>query len=283
MKVLVLGASGFVGRHLVERLRGRGDVVVAMSLRDPAAAALAASTCDAVVNLSGEPVLQRWTAKAKRAILDSRTDLPRRFFAELRNAGAKLGAYVAASAVGYYGTSETAAFDELSPPGDDFLAHVCVALEAQANEAHDFGARVAVVRTGIALGTDGGALSQMLPAFRMGAGGTLGNGRQWMPWIHVDDLVGIYVAALDRGEGAYAGTAPIPVTNAAFTRALARALHRPTFLPVPPLALRLLYGDAAEILTKGQRVFPKRTTGELAYPFAFPDLDGALANLFPRS
>jgi len=279
MNVLVLGASGFIGRHLTAALRSRGDSVVEASLRDPAAAANASLGCDAVVNLGGEPIAQRWNESLKERIESSRVELPRRFLEELARLPKQPATYVSPSGVDYYGTSETAAFDESSPPGDGFLARVCVGWEREAAHAADLGMRVCILRTGIALGTDGGALGKMLAPFRMGAGGIIGNGKQWLSWIHIDDLIAIYLLAIDRASGVMDATAPNPVTNAEFTRALGAALQRPAFAPVPTFALRMMLGEGADLLLKGQRVLPKRVTEEYGYPFAYPTLDKALANL----
>jgi len=280
VKILVLGASGFVGGHLRAALERRGDAVIAGSLRDPSQAAAEAATCDAIVNLAGEPIAQRWNETVKHALLYSRTELPQRFLEALGRLDRRTPAtYVSASAIGYYGTSETETFVEENPPGSDFLAQVCEAWERQAMAARDLGLRVAVVRTGIALGRDGGALAKMLPPFRLGLGGVIGSGRQWCSWIHVDDAIGIYLSALDGGEGPFNATAPNPVTNAEFTRTLGVALHRPTILPTPQFALELLLGEGASMVTNGQRVLPKRITQERGYAFRFPMLHGALENV----
>jgi uncharacterized protein (TIGR01777 family) len=279
MKVLILGASGFVGRHLAEILKLRGDEVVTGSLRDPEGAAATAADCDGVVNLAGEPIAQRWDAAVKQYIVTSRTDLPRRFLEELAKTEHTTSVYVSASAIGYYGTSETATFSESSPPGDDFLARTCVAWEEEAMKATELGLRVAIVRTGLALGNGGGALAKMLPPFRLGLGGTIGNGKQWYSWIHIDDLVGIYASALDRGEGAYDGTAPEPVTNAVFTAALGKALRRPTLFPTPTFALRAMLGEGADVVLTGQRVLPTRTQSILQYSFAFSKIENAFTDL----
>lgn len=278
MKVLILGASGFVGRAVTAALRSRGDEVLTATLRDPDGAAAFAESCYAVVNLAGEPVAQRWNAAVKRRIEESRVALPHRFLEALSRRPRRPSVYVSASAIGYYGSSETAVFVEESAPGNDFLAQVCVAWEREARSAGDLGMRVACVRTGIALGTAGGALAKMLPPFRAGLGGPLGSGKQWFSWIHVDDLTGIYCMALDGARGALNATAPHPVTNAEFTKALGEALHRPAFLPVPPFALRIMLGEAADALLTGQRVLPQRTT-LLGYRFRFADLGGALTDL----
>jgi uncharacterized protein (TIGR01777 family) len=278
LKIAILGGSGFVGKHLVRVLRERGDEVVEASLRDPAAAARTAHECDAIVNLAGEPLAQRWNAKVKLRIEESRVELPRRFLEALAPLPRRCSIYVSSSAIGYYGTSETATFVENSPPGDDFLARVCVGWESTARRAAGLGMRVGIVRSGFALGNDGGALPKMLPPFRAGMGGVVGSGRQWISWVHVDDLVAIYVMAIGRVDGVLNGCAPNPETNAAFTRALGEALHRPTKVAVPTFALRAMLGEGADILLLGQRVLPEHTL-ELGYQFKFAQLTAALANL----
>jgi uncharacterized protein (TIGR01777 family) len=184
---------------------------------------------------------------------------------------------VSSSAVGYYGPHGDEELDERTPPGDDFLAEVCVVWEREAERATELGLRVVTIRTGVVLDPDGGALAKMLPFFKLGVGGPVAGGDQYLPWIHVDDVVGLYLAALD--DEAYTGpvnaTAPTPVTNTAFSKALGRALRRPAVAPVPAFAIRLLYGQMAEIVTKGQRVLPRKAQ-EHGYAFAHPDLDEAL-------
>lgn len=278
MIVAVLGASGFVGGHVVAALRKRGDDALELSLHDPEAAAREAAVADVVVNLAGASVAQKWDDEVKREILESRTVLPQRFLDALAGRESRPRAYISASATGYYGTSPDATFVESDGPGTDFLARVCTAWEATATGARDLGMRVACVRSGIALGTDGGALAKILPPFRLGAGGIIGTGKQWFSWIHIEDLVGVYLLAVDGAEGVLNGTAPNPVTNAEFTRALGAALHRPTFLPVPTFALRAMLGEGADALLEGQRVLPQRTM-ELGYAFRHPTLDEALVSL----
>ncbi|MBV8724092.1 MAG: TIGR01777 family oxidoreductase [Candidatus Eremiobacteraeota bacterium] len=278
MKIMLPGGSGFIGRHLAAALRARGDEVTVISLRDPEAAASAGAEHDAIVNLAGEPLAQRWNAEVKRRIEASRVEAPRRFLDALAARPRRCTVYVSASAVGYYGTSETQTFDEESSSGGDFLARVCAGWEREARRAEQLDLRVAIVRTGIALGTDGGALSKLLPPFRAGMGGRVGSGRQWLSWIHIGDLVRIYMAALDAASGALNACAPNPVTNETFTRELGAALHRPTRLTVPTFALKALLGEAAEMLLTGQRVVPRRTQ-QLGYEFLFPELRGALADL----
>lgn len=276
MKVALLGATGFVGGHLAKALAARGDDVRPLSLHDPEGAAGGAADCDAVVNLAGASVAQKWDDEAKRAILESRTVLPQRFLDALAARPTRPAAYISASAVGYYGYSETATFVESDGPGTDFLADVCVRWEATARGASALGMRVACLRTGIALGRDGGALAKIIPPFKSGAGGRIGSGKQWFSWIHIEDLVGIYLLALDGADGALNATAPNPVTNAAFTKALGDALHRPTFLPVPTFALRAMLGEGADALINGQRVVPARPL-ELGYAFRYPTIEAALA------
>jgi uncharacterized protein (TIGR01777 family) len=278
MRVVLLGGSGLVGRHLAIALRAREHDVVVASLRDASGAADVAAACDAIVNLAGESIAQRWNATIKRRVEESRVDAPRRFLEELSRRSRRSTIYISASAIGYYGTSETETFVEESPAGNDFLARVCAAWEREASHAAGLGMRVAIVRTGIVLAKGGGALEKLLPPFRAGIGGRIGSGRQWLSWVHVDDLVGIYLTALGGAEGALNACAPNPVTNATFTHDLGAALRRPTVFPVPTVALRMLLGEGAGMLLAGQRVLPRRTQ-EIGYRFEFAELKGALANL----
>ncbi|HEY5349438.1 MAG TPA: TIGR01777 family oxidoreductase [Candidatus Lustribacter sp.] len=278
MRIGIIGGSGFVGRHLSGRLRARGDEVIEASLRDPAAAAGAVATCDAVVNLAGEPIGQRWTPAVKERMRTSRVDAPRALLDALAARNTKPAAYISASAVGYYSPSETATYTESSPHGTDFLGEVCAAWEREADRAADLRMRVAIVRTGVALGPGGGALAQMLPPFRLGAGGVIGNGKQWISWIHIDDLAGVYLHAIDGAGGVFNATAPVPVTNAEFTHTLGHVLHRPTFLPTPTFALRALLGEGADVLLTGARVLPEHTIAA-GYRFAYAELESALRSL----
>ncbi len=278
MRIGLLGASGFIGQHLAERLRARGDEVASATLRDPAAAAAQLAGCHTIVNLAGEPIAQRWTPQVKERIASSRIEGPRAFMTALARFPDRPNAYISASAIGFYGNSEKATFTEESPPGDTFLADVCVRWEAQAQRATELGMRVALVRTGLVLALDGGALKQLLPPFRWGLGGVAGNGRQWYSWVHIDDAVGIYIAAIDGLAGVLNATAPQPVTNAEFTRALGTALHRPTIFPIPRIALRAMLGEGADVVLLGQRVIPRRAQS-LGYRFAYESLDDALRNL----
>jgi uncharacterized protein (TIGR01777 family) len=270
VRVTITGGTGLIGSKLAARLRERGDDVTTLSLRkDELAPKLEGR--DAVVHLAGENLAQRWTDDAKREILESREQGTRRLVEALPESVTTL---VSASAVGYYGPRGADEVTEDDPPGDDFPARVCVAWEREANAAD---ARVVTIRTGVVLDASGGALAKMLLPFKLGIGGPVAGGKQYMPWIHVDDLVGIYIAALDGADwrGAVNATAPNPATNAAFSKALGRALHRPAVLPIPGLALRALYGEMAAIVTTGQRAVPRKALA-YGYEFAHPDLDEAL-------
>jgi uncharacterized protein (TIGR01777 family) len=273
MRITITGASGLIGTKLAAVLTQRGDEVTKVSLRNgpPDPADLAGR--DAIVHLAGEPVAQRWSDETRRKILQSREQGTRQLVEAIEQADPRPKALISSSAVGYYGPHGDEALDEDTPPGDDFLAQVCVAWEREANKAP---VRVVIVRTGVVLDQEGGALSKMLTPFKLGGGGPVAGGRQYMPWIHVDDVVGIYVAAIDNDwTGPVNATAPEPVTNKTFSKALGKALHRPAVAPIPGAAIRLLYGDMAEIVTKGQRVYPKRTL-EYGYAYKHPQLDEAL-------
>jgi uncharacterized protein (TIGR01777 family) len=297
MNITMTGATGLIGRKLVKALRDRGDGVTVLS-RSPekAAEALGVEAVrwdpdagpapaealvhrEAVVHLAGEPVAQRWSDDAKRRIRESREVGTRNLVAGLREAGTLApGVLVASSAVGYYGKHGDERVPESTPAGSDFLAEVCVAWEREAAVAADeLGLRVVNIRTGVVLDADGGALEKMLPPFKLGVGGPVAGGDQYMPWIHVDDLVALYLKALDdpAWSGPYNGAAPEPVTNAVFSKALGRALHRPAFAPVPAFAIKLLYGEMSEIVTEGQRAVPERAlAGGFTYKYA--DLGAAL-------
>ena len=295
MRVTVTGATGLIGSKLIAGLKRRGDELTVLS-RDPGRAraslsveavawdadrepapAHALAGRDAVVHLAGAPVAQRWTSGAKERIRRSRELGTRNLVAGLHQAEPRPAALVSASAVGYYGPHGDEMLDEQTPPGSDFLADVTRMWEHEADRAGELGMRVVRVRTGVVLDPAGGALKKMLWPFRLGVGGPVAGGRQYMPWIHVDDVVGIYERALDDDtwSGAVNATAPQPVTNRAFSKALGHALKRPALAPVPALAIRILYGEMAVIVTTGQRAVPRRTQ-ELGYAFAHPDLDEAL-------
>jgi uncharacterized protein len=298
VKVTVTGATGLIGSALVRELTARGDAVTVLT-RSPERArqrlggAVEAVAWDAqsdaptdalagrdgVVHLAGENIAQRWNADVQRRIHDSRERGTRALVAGIRAAEPRPQALVSMTGVDYYGDRGDARIDEDTPPGDGFLARVGVASEAEADAASELGVRVVRTRNGVVLDRRGGALGKMLLPFRLGVGGPVAGGRQYMPWIHVDDLVGVYLAALDGDEwsGAVNATAPEPVTNKEFSRALGRALHRPALAPVPALAIRALYGEMAAIVVTGQRAVPERTQA-LGYRFEHPRLGAALAS-----
>jgi uncharacterized protein (TIGR01777 family) len=287
MRVTLTGATGRLGSLLVNALEERGDEVTILSRNpdkgvqyDPMNAPAppeALAGRDAVVHLAGEDIAQRWSDETLRRIKDSREIGTRNLVAGLAAADPRPGVLVSASGLDYYGPRGDEPVTEDAPPGDDFLAQVCVAWEREAAAAREHGVRVAMLRTAVVLDKAGGALSKMLPFFRLGIGGPVAGGRQYMPWIHADDIVGLYLAAVDGAEwqGPINACAPEPVTNRDFSRALGRALHRPAFAPVPGLAVRLLYGDMAEIVTTGQRAVPTRAL-EHGYAFRHTDLERAL-------
>lgn len=295
MKVAITGASGFIGSRLVAALRQRGDSVVALSRNpdrarerlgveafgpDPATGTVPApvlSGVDAVVNLAGEPVAQRWNAEAKRSIRASRSERTARLVAALADASPRPRVLVSASAAGYYGDRGGDELDESASPGDDFLASVCVGWERAADGASELGIRVVKLRTGVVLDRAGGALKAMLVPFRLGVGGPVAGGRQYMPWISLEDILGMYLAALTSEDwtGPVNGCAPSPATNAEFSHALGRALRRPAVIPVPVFALKALYGEMASVVTASQRMVPRRALA-LGYQFAHPQLDEAL-------
>src|SRR5215213_5909039 len=281
------GATGRLGTLIVTALRERGDEVTILSRSpqkgdvqwDPAAGpapAEALSGRDAVVHLAGEDIAQRWNEAALARIRRSREEGTRNLVAGIEAADPRPTALVSSSAVGYYGNLHDPN-DEQAPPGDDVLARICVAWEREAAQAANLGLRVARMRTGVVLDRHGGALQKMLPPFRLGIGGPVAGGRQPIPWIHVDDVVGLYLAAIDddRYSGPINATAPTPVTNREFSKALGRVLHRPAMAPVPATAIRLLYGGMAKLVIDGQRALPRRAL-ELGYEFRHPDLDEAL-------
>lgn len=296
-RVAITGATGLIGPQLLEALRSEGSEVTVLT-RDPdrareklgkdieavrwdlmgeAAPAEALAGRDAVIHLAGEPVAQRWNEKVKQAIRDSRVTGTRNLIEGLRGAEPRPRMLLSSSAIGYYGPHGEEPLDEEAPPGRDFLAQVCLEWEAEANRASELGMRVAQLRTGVVLDSSGGALGKMLPPFRLGVGGPVAGGRQYISWIHTADLVGMMLAALhdERWSGPLNGTAPEPVSNRNFSTALGRVLHRPALLPVPGFALGLLYGEMAEIVTGGARVVPAKPL-VLGYEFLHPQLDEAL-------
>ena len=300
MKILMTGATGLIGRKLCTLLSEDGHRVVALSRSPEKTSGLAADEVhqwepqsgpppakalegvDAVVNLAGEPVADgRWTDAQKKRIRDSRVVSTRNLVAGLRAAESKASALISGSAVGFYGDRGDEQLEESAPMGRGFMSEICRDWENEAAAANDVGIRVVQVRTGVVLSTDGGALKKMLPPFKFGLGGPLGSGRQWFPWIHVSDIVGIFHHAIITSsmKGPVNGVAPEAVTNGDFTRQLGRALHRPAFLPVPEMALRALMGEMADVLFDSQRVVPKAVL-VAGYEFRYPLLERALAELF---
>ncbi len=301
MRVVLTGATGTIGRAVAAALTARGDTVVALS-RNPESARqklsgveahawerptqapppeAALSGADAVIHLLGEPISQRWSESVKREIRDSRVLATRELTKGLRALPEmkRPRVLVSQSATGFYGPRDDQPVDESSAPGKDFLAEVVTAWEAEAMTAADL-MRVAVTRTGVVLSPEGGALETMLPFFKLGIGGPVAGGHQYISWIHLDDVVGALLLCLDdpAAEGPVNVTAPTPVTNAEFSKALGRALHRPAFLPVPAFAIKLLYGEMSTIVTTGQRVAPERLK-LLGYEFRQAELDSALRSV----
>ena len=288
MRLLVTGGTGLVGRSACDTLRAAGHAVTVVSRepgRVPARAIgwdglrAAMLETDGVVNLAGEPIAGgRWTTARRAEIRRSRVEATRALVDAIAAAEPRPKVLVSASAVGYYGDRGDAPLDETAAPGHDFLARVCVDWEAEARRAEKFGVRVVRLRLGVVLAPDGGALSAMLLPFRAGLGGRVGNGRQWMSWVHREDVVGFIRDAL--AQEAYAGpvnaTSPNPVTNKEFVRALGRAVHRPAVLPAPAFGLRLLLGELATMLLSGQRVLPT-VAQRLGYAWQQPELPAALA------
>lgn len=297
MKVTVTGATGMIGQALVRALLARGDAVTALSRSpDRARAALgdvralawpepkaeppppeALEAQDGVVHLLGEPVAQRWSERAKREIRDSRVLATRQLVAGLRETAQRPGVLVSQSATGWYGARGDEPVDESAPPADDFLAGVVAEWEAEARRAEDLGIRVVMTRTGVVLSETGGALEKMLPPFKLGVGGPVAGGRQYVPWIHTRDVVGALLFCLENpaAEGPVNLTAPQPVTNRELSKALGRVLGRPAIAPVPALAVKALYGEMATIVTSGARAVPRRLN-DLGYEFREPGLDAAL-------
>jgi len=302
MKILITGATGLIGRHLCHALNEDGHTIVGVSRssRKPADVDVAEmiqwdsqagplpddalDQVDAVINLAGEPIAaKRWSDQQKKSIRDSRIVTTRKLVEGMRRAVRKPEVFVSSSAVGYYGNRGDEQLEETSPPGRGFMSEVCQEWEREAARASELGIRLVLVRTGVVLSSNGGALEKMLPPFKMGVGGRLGSGKQWFPWIHIDDIAGIFSHAIVNAEvsGPINGAAPEAATNAEFTRELGRALHRPVFLPVPEFALRALMGEMADVLFDSQRVIPSAALAS-GYEFRHPQLEPALADVLSR-
>ena len=303
MKVAITGATGFVGSRLVERLQKQNINVVVLTRNVARAQSVFPATafpnveiiatpttsdawqsaiagCDGVVNLAGESIAEsRWTPERKQEILNSRKLITEKIVEAIKNTNPKPSVLVNASAIGYYGTSETASFDENSSSGNDFLAQVCQTWEAQAQLVKEAGVRLVILRLGIVLG-NGGALGKMITPFKLFAGGPLGSGKQWFSWVHLDDVVNLILQALTKPEmeGVYNATAPNPVRMAELCSMMGQIMNRPSWLPVPAFALEALLGDGAIVVLEGQQVLPNRTLST-GYAYQYPDLQSALVEI----
>ena len=296
MKIAIAGATGFVGSRLVEQLQAQGHQVIILT-RSPQQASnrfgqaqivgynplksgewqQSISGCDAVINLAGEPIAEkRWTPAHKRSILDSR-QLGTQKIVEAIALDIKPQVLINASAIGYYGTSETSKFDETSPAGTDFLAEVCTAWETAAQAVTANGTRVVILRLGIVLGENGGVLGKMLAPFSAFVGGPIGSGNQWFSWIHRDDVVKLIIAALNdtKMQGVYNATAPNPTTMTEFAQTLGTVMNRPSWLSVPNFALEAMLGEGAIVVLQGQQVVPTRTLAQ-GFNFQYSTLKPAL-------
>ena len=304
MRVLMTGATGFIGRSVVARLQRDQHTVVAWTRSETRARRLLGpgvdvvpsdgplealgatlTRCDAIVNLAGEPLMgRRWSASRRAALEASRIGVTEHLVRALVAAQPRPRTLVSASAVGIYGDRGSELLTEASTPGDDFLAQLCQRWERAAAPAEAHGVRVILLRAGVVLGKGGGALAQMLPPFKIGVGGPIGSGQQYLPWIHLHDHVRIIAKAIedDRYRGPINGVAPEQVTNRTFARTLGRALHRPALLPVPAGALTAIFGEAATVLLASQRVEPGALTA-LRFTFDFPTLDAALTDIVTGS
>lgn len=309
MKVAITGATGFVGSRLVEKLQAAGEYqilaftrnqerarrtfpasifpnleVVAYAPKESGSWQEAVAGCDAVVNLAGDPLAEeRWTPQRKQEILESRQLVTRKIVEAISQAEPKPSVLVNASAVGYYGTSETATFDESSPPGNDFLAEVTQTWETEAEKVKEAGVQLAILRFGIVVG-NGGAIAKMLTPFQFFAGGPLGSGRQWVSWIDRDDLVDLILEALKSREmeGVFNATAPNPVRMGQLCQSLAEVMNRPSWIPVPGFALELLLGEGAKVVLEGQKVLPKRTQSA-GFQYQYPTIKPALSKVVSHS
>jgi uncharacterized protein len=304
MKVAITGGSGFVGSRLVKRLHTNG-IKVFVFTRNPNHAQKVfpqkvypnveivaytptlsgdwqsvIASCDAIVNLAGEAIGEgRWTSERKQEILNSRKSGTQKIVEAITNGDNKPSVLINASAIGFYGTSETETFDETSPAGKDFLAEVCQAWEGEAQKVNAAGVRLVIIRLGIVLGM-GGALAKMIAPFKIFAGGPIGNGRQWFSWIHVDDVVSLIIEGLNKTEmsGIYNATAPKPVRMAELCSTMGKIMNRPSWLPVPPFALEALLGEGAIIVLEGQQVLPNRTQSS-GFDYNYSSLESALTEI----
>ena len=291
MLIAITGASGFIGPRLIRRLHSEGHQVRALGRRDPGLPGVEFAEWNAaveprpevlrdvraVIHLAGEPVAQRWNADVKKRIRDSRVIGTRNLVSAMAKLSSRPAALVSASAIGYYGDRGEEILPETAPPGKDFLAKVCVEWEREAQVAAEHGLRVALLRIGIVLGLEGGALRQMVPLFKSGIGGPVGSGKQWVSWIHIDDIVGLFAFAVRENHvfGPLNATSPQPIRNVDFAKTLGTALGRPSVVPTPGLAIRMMYGEMAQVVLASQRVVPEATQ-RAGYTFQYPELRDAL-------
>ncbi|KHG43135.1 MULTISPECIES: TIGR01777 family oxidoreductase [Nostocales] len=304
MKIAISGATGFVGSRLVERLHTEGHRILVLT-RNPTFAQKvfpspafpnleiiaytpsvsgtwqdAIAGCDGVVNLAGEPIAEgRWTPERKQEILNTRKLGTQKIVEAIAKANPRPIVLVNTSAIGYYGTSETASFNEDSASGNDFLAQVCQEWEQEATKVKDTNVRLVILRFGIVLG-NGGALGKMITPFKLFAGGPIGSGQQWFSWIHLDDIVGLIIQALTKPtmEGVYNATAPQPVRMNDLSTTMGNVMNRPSWLPVPGFAIEAILGDGAKVVLEGQKVLPKRTL-ESGFEYQYPNLQSALTQI----
>ncbi len=296
MEILITGGTGFIGRALIPRLQGKGHRVTILTRRpdkinEPNIRALGNpeeigenDRIDAVINLAGAPIVKRWTNAYKRTLIDSRVGTTEKIITLMARLRRKPAVLISASAIGYYGVHDATPLDETAQPHPEFTHTLCARWETAALRAQNENVRTCIARLGVVLGNNGGALKRMLPAFRLNLGGRLGDGRQMFSWIHIDDVVSAFDFLLrdDRLSGAFNLTAPSPVTNEELTEALGRALHRATWIPMPRLAVKSLFGEMGEtLLLKGQNVIPQRLR-QAGFEFSYPTLDKALHALLAR-
>ena len=298
MRVLITGATGLIGRHLVAQLLAHHQVTVLTRNAARARAILGSDiTCwttltdqrtldgiDAVVNLAGEPIAdRRWSREQKRRLCDSRWQLTSQLAALFKASAVPPSVFISGSATGYYGDQGEAVVTEEEVPHDEFTHQLCARWEELALTAESPQTRVCLLRTGMVLAPHGGALAKMVPPFRLGLGGPFGHGRQYLPWIHLDDMVAgiLYLLAHAELRGAFNMVAPYPVHNDKFAATLAEVLHRPAFVRVPAFAVRLLMGEASVLVLTGQRAIPKRLEAA-GFHFRFADLEEALRNVLAR-
>lgn len=294
MNILITGGTGFIGGALCRELKDSGHNIIITTRRPSDSKEKliwnppelipqeTMSKINAVINLAGESITAgRWTKERKERIMTSRVAATHALAESIKNTDPRPEVLISASAVGYYGPHGDENVTETTPPGTDFLADVCKKWEAEALKAEASGVRVVIVRFGTVLESDGGALPKMARPFKFFAGGPIGSGKQWFPWVHRDDLIGFIQYALENNTntGPFNVTSPQPVTNKGFSSALGRALGRPSWLPVPGLVLKIAFGELGSVLTTGQRVIPERIL-KTGYQFKYPDVDSALRAIF---